>query len=558
MMYLTGAEIVIRCLMEQGVDTVFGYPGGSALNLYDALYRHSGDIRHILMCHEQGAAHAADGYARASGKPGIAISTSGPGATNLVTGIATAFLDSSPLIAITSNVATGLLGKSSFQEVNITSITRSITKKNFLVKDVSKLAGTMRLAFKIAMSGRPGPVLVDIPKDVTGAKADYESQKPEPAVSSENAVNSSDVDRAAGAIEKSRCPLIIAGGGVRLAHAEAELAEFVRRVSAPVAETLMGIGCYPETEPDFTGMIGMHGTQASGRAASECDLLIALGTRFSDRVTCDAARFAPKARILHIDVDKHEIGKNVRADVSVTGDVREVLKMLCSRLPKLRHSEWLSRVAGWKKAEKKSRRNERAGVTPRRVIGELYRLTGGSATVTTEVGQHQMWAAQYYPFAEAGKFITSGGLGTMGFGLGAAIGAQIAKPRDRVVNIAGDGSFYMNMAELSTAVKYNLPVVELVLNNQVLGMVRQWQKLFYGSRFSQSVIKKPTDYVMLAHALGAEGFEIRAQGDICPVLEKALSCNRPCLVNCYIGMDENVLPMVPASAALSEPVLSLD
>lgn len=558
MMYLTGAEIVIRSLLEQGVDTVFGYPGGAALNLYDALYEYSGSIRHILTCHEQGAAHAADSYARITGKPGVVFSTSGPGATNLVTGIATAFLDSSPLIAITSNVATGLLGKSSFQEVDITSVTRKITKKNFLVKDTAQLAETVRSAFRVAQEGRPGPVLIDIPKDVTKASANYEGKKPEPILPVTETITGDALDAAALAIEKSRRPLILAGGGVRLAKAEDALTEFVRLVSAPVAETLMGIGCYPETEQNCTGMIGMHGTRTSGLAVSECDLLIALGTRFSDRVTCNTARFAPQAEILQIDVDQREIGKNIHADVSVTGDVREVLKRLCGRLSPMEHQSWLDRVAGWKKAEEAERPPEKPGVTPRRVMNALFRLTKGNAIVTTEVGQHQMWAAQYYPFAKPRKFITSGGLGTMGFGLGAAIGAQIACPEEQVVNIAGDGSFYMNLAELSTAVQYGLPIVELVLNNQVLGMVRQWQKLFYNRHYSQSVIEKATDYRMLAHAFGAEGFEIRTEDEIEPILAKALACSRPCLVDCRIGKDENVLPMVPAGAGISNPVLCMD
>lgn len=552
-MLLTGAQIIAECLMEQGVDTVFGYPGGAVLNIYDALYEYRDRIRHILTCHEQGAAHAADGYARSTGRPGVVIATSGPGATNLVTGIANAYLDSSPLVAITGNVATPLLGRDSFQEVDITGITVPVTKHSFIVKDVSKLADTLRLAFKIAMSGRPGPVLVDIPKDVTAQKADYRKKLPGKLLRVTEKLSEASLGEAVRLIDGSERPFIFAGGGVGLAGASDELFVLARLIDAPVATSLMALGCFPASDDASTGMIGMHGTKASGLAVSHCDLLIALGTRFSDRVICDAASFAKQAKILHIDVDPAEINKNVTADLAVTGDLKVVLEKLCGRLHARRHPEWREEVAGWKSEVPL----EGKGVTPHRVIGTLRRLTEGRAIVATDVGQHQMWAAQYYGFERPRRFITSGGLGTMGFGLGAAIGAKIGNPGDVVVNVAGDGSFYMNMAELATAVKYRLPIIELVMNNGVLGMVRQWQKLFYGSRFSQTTLERRTDFMLLAKALGAEGFTISSPGEIEPVLRAALDCRGPCLVNCLVDMDENVLPMVPAGAPIDTPVMHL-
>jgi acetolactate synthase-1/2/3 large subunit len=553
-MLLTGAQIIAECLLEQGADTVFGYPGGAVLNIYDALYEYRDKIRHILTCHEQGAAHAADGYARSTGKAGVVIATSGPGATNLVTGIATAYLDSSPLVAITGNVATSLLGKDSFQEVDITGITVPITKHNFIVKDVNLLADTLRDAFKIAQSGRPGPVLVDIPKDVTGAKAEYTKKIPAKIFPSASAVSNTVLDKAAALIATCERPFIFAGGGVTLSGANEELFEFAKKIDAPVATSLMGLGCFPASDSACTGMIGMHGTKASGLAVSNCDLLIALGTRFSDRVTCNAELFAHQAKILQIDIDPAEINKNISVDFSVTGDLKQVLKALNARLQPVEHKSWNAQVAEWKNI---TTIKNSAGVTPSKVINTLNKLTNGDAIISTEVGQHQMWAAQYYGFEAPRRFITSGGLGTMGFGLGAAIGAQVGNPGRHVINVAGDGSFYMNLNELATISKYEIPVIELVMNNGVLGMVRQWQKLFYGSRFSHTTLERGTDLMKLAQAFGVLEFEISTESDIEPVLKAALESQRPCLINCLLDMDENVLPMVPAGAPIDEPVLDM-
>lgn len=553
-MLLTGAQIIAECLLEQGADTVFGYPGGAVLNIYDALYEYRDKIRHILTCHEQGAAHAADGYARSTGKAGVVIATSGPGATNLVTGIATAYLDSSPLVAITGNVATSLLGKDSFQEVDITGITVPITKHNFIVKDVNLLADTLRDAFKIAQSGRPGPVLVDIPKDVTGAKAEYTKKIPAKIFPSASAVSNTVLDKAAALIATCERPFIFAGGGVTLSGASEELFEFAKKINAPVATSLMGLGCFPASDSACTGMIGMHGTKASGLAVSNCDLLIALGTRFSDRVTCNAELFAHQAKILQIDIDPAEINKNISVDFAVTGDLKQVLKALNARLQPVEHKSWNAQVAEWKNI---TTIKNSAGVTPSKVINTLNKLTNGDAIISTEVGQHQMWAAQYYGFEAPRRFITSGGLGTMGFGLGAAIGAQVGNPRKHVINVAGDGSFYMNLNELATIAKYEIPVIELVMNNGVLGMVRQWQKLFYGSRFSHTTLERGTDLMKLAQAFGVLEFEISTESDIEPVLKAALESQRPCLINCLLDMDENVLPMVPAGAPIDEPVLDM-
>ncbi len=553
-MLLTGAQIIAECLLEQGADTVFGYPGGAVLNIYDALYEYRDKIRHILTCHEQGAAHAADGYARSTGKAGVVISTSGPGATNLVTGIATAYLDSSPVVAITGNVATGLLGKDSFQEVDITGITAPITKHNFIVKDVNKLADTLREAFKIALTGRPGPVLVDIPKDITAESAEYTKKAPARIAPVINSVNDRILGKAVTMINNSKSPFIIAGGGVNLSEASNELFEFAKKIDAPAATTLMGLGCFPAFDGLSTGMIGMHGTSASGLAVSNCDLLIALGTRFSDRVTCNASLFAKQAKILQIDVDPAEINKNIQVDLAVTGDLKYILNELNGRLQPCENKEWQASISEWKKSDI-AKISE--GLTPRGVIYKLRELTNGDAIISTDVGQHQMWAGQYYGFEKPRRFITSGGLGTMGFGLGAAIGTQVGSPDKRVINIAGDGSFFMNLNELATIAKYGLPIIELVMNNGVLGMVRQWQKLFYGSRFSHTTLRRGTDFMKLAQAFGILGFEIRAQSDIEPVLKAALESQKPCLINCLIDMDENVLPMVPAGAPINEPVLDM-
>ncbi len=550
-MRLTGAQILTECLLEQGVDTVFGYPGGAVLNIYDALYEYRSKIRHILTCHEQGAAHAADGYARSTGRPGVVIATSGPGATNLVTGIATAYLDSTPMVAVTGNVATGLLGKDSFQEVDITGITTPVTKHNFIVKDVTRLAQTVREAFAIATSGRPGPVLIDIPKDITARKTEYEPEKPARAAA--KAVSKAALDRAAKLIAASERPFILAGGGIRLAGAEAELLEFARRIDAPVAATLMALGSFPASAPAFTGMIGMHGTRLSGAAASQCDLLIAVGTRFSDRVTCNEKLFAQNAKILHIDIDPAEINKNIPAAASVAGDAALALRGLCQRLAPARHEAWHRQLEPFRCQIPAQRGN----VTPQAVMEKLSRLTRGEAILCTDVGQHQMWAAQYYGFEKPRRFISSGGLGTMGFGLGAAIGAQVGSPGARVVNVAGDGSFYMNLNELATCAKYDLPVMELVMNNGVLGMVRQWQKLFYGSRFSHTTLGRDTDFGKLAEAFGVRGFTIKSAEDVEPVLTQALGVKGPTLVDCRVDLDENVLPMVPAGGSIAEPLMEM-
>ena len=555
-MKLTGAQILINCLLEQGVDTVFGFPGGSVLNIYDALYEKSDKIRHILTCHEQGAAHAADGYARSTGKTGVVIATSGPGATNLVTGIATAFMDSVPLVAITGNVTMNLLGKDSFQEVDITGITMPITKHNFIVKDVNELAGVVRRAFNIAGSGRPGPVLIDIPKDITAAMTEYISASPKAILPVTESITQTDLEAALSLITSSERPFIFAGGGVTSSNAYDELLGLSKRISAPVALSLMGLGAYPPDDEYFTGMIGMHGSKVSSLAVSNCDLLIALGTRFSDRVICNAGNFAKNAKILHIDVDPAEINKNIGVYASVTGDLKEVLKLLIASLPCIRHEQWISDIADWKKRYPVDRplKND---TMPSMVLQAVRKLTGGSAIITTEVGQHQMWTGQYYKFDRPRSFLTSGGLGTMGYGLGAAIGAQVANPDRRVVNIAGDGSFYMNLNELATAVSYNLPVIELIMNNGVLGMVRQWQKIFYGARYSNTTLNRSMDFIKLAEAFGAAGFEIVKPADIEPVLSKALATGRPCVINCHIESDENVLPMVPAGAAIEDPILEL-
>ncbi len=557
-MKLTGAQIVVECLLEQGVDTVFGYPGGAVLNIYDALYEYQEKIRHILTAHEQGAAHAADGYARASGKTGVVIATSGPGATNLVTGIATAHMDSVPLVAITGNVGVPLLGLDSFQEVDITGITMPITKHNYIVKRVEDLAPILREAFRLANEGRKGPVLVDIPKDVTAAETEFVPQKPTvdpPAVLAAD----DDFQKAVELIKHAERPMIYAGGGVIFSEGAKPLAALAERIDAPVACSLMGQGGYDQTDRRYIGMLGMHGTVTSSRAVSTCDLFIGIGTRFSDRVTCDIKTFAPQAKIIHIDIDPAEVNKNVKVDLQLIGDASEVMRRLCNMLPDCSHAEWIAQIADWKESYPlhMEPRTE-GGVTPQAVIETLWRLTGGNAVITTEVGQHQMWAAQFYDFKEPRQFISSGGLGTMGYGLGAAMGAQLARPDRRVVNIAGDGSFHMNCNELVTAYKYQIPVIELLFDNEVLGMVRQWQRLFYGKRFSQTTLERGTDYRKLAEAYGITGLRITRDDEIEPVLKQALSENGPVLIDCVIDRDINVLPMVPAGAAIDRPILNIE
>lgn len=557
-MILNGSQIILECLLEQGVDTVFGYPGGAVLNIYDALYDYSDRITHILTSHEQGASHAADGYARSTGKTGVVIATSGPGATNLVTGLATAYMDSIPMVAITGNVATSLLGLDSFQEVDITGITMPITKHNRIVKDVSKLADAIRDAFYIANDGRKGPVLIDIPKDITAAKCEYKPKKPRKHIYS---ANSSEITAAAELISKSARPFIYAGGGAVSCDAYKELAKFAEVIDAPVSLSLMGQCAFDNTSPRYTGMMGMHGTKTSSLALTECDLLIVLGSRFSDRVTCNSDTFrkaAGRAKILHIDIDPAEINKNIAADAKVHGDVKLILKNLNGMLIPRKRTEWMGLIAEWKKQYPIHQvlENENA-VLPQEVLETLNELTEGKAIISTEVGQHQMWTAEFYDFRNPRIFASSGGLGTMGYGLGAAIGCKVGNPDKIVVNCAGDGSFYMNMNELTTLAKYQLPVIELVFNNSVLGMVRQWQKLFYNNHFSQTTLEKPTDFELLGKAVGIEAMTIAERSDIRPVLEKAIALNKPVLINCIIDKDINVLPMVPAGASIAEPILEI-
>lgn len=557
-MILNGSQIILECLLEQGVDTVFGYPGGAVLNIYDALYDYSDRITHILTSHEQGASHAADGYARSTGKTGVVIATSGPGATNLVTGLATAYMDSIPMVAITGNVSTSLLGLDSFQEVDITGITMPITKHNRIVKDVSKLADAIRDAFYIANDGRKGPVLIDIPKDITAAKCEYKPKKPRKHIYS---ANSSEITAAAELISKSARPFIYAGGGAVSCDAYKELAKFAEVIDAPVSLSLMGQCAFDNTSPRYTGMMGMHGTKTSSLALTECDLLIVLGSRFSDRVTCNSDTFrkaAGRAKILHIDIDPAEINKNIAADAKVHGDVKLILKNLNGMLIPRKRTEWMGLIAECKKQYPLHQISENeSAVLPQEVLETLNALTDGKAIISTEVGQHQMWTAEFYNFRNPRSFASSGGLGTMGYGLGAAIGCKVGNPDKVVVNCAGDGSFYMNMNELTTLAKYQLPVIELVFNNSVLGMVRQWQKLFYNNHFSQTTLEKPTDFELLGKAVGIEAMTIAERGDIRPVLKKAIALNKPVLINCIIDKDINVLPMVPAGASIAEPILEI-
>lgn len=548
-MLLNGSEIVVQCLKEQGVDTVFGYPGGTILNVYDALYKHSDEIRHVLTSHEQGAAHAADGYARATGKVGVCLATSGPGATNLVTGIATAYMDSVPLVAITANVALPLLGKDTFQEVDIAGVTMPITKHNYIVKKVEDLAITIRKAFHIAKTGRPGPVLVDITKDVTAATCEYEPEEPrvyEPKVCYEEA----EMEKALEYIKNAKRPFIYLGGGAVISGASKEVAELAELIDAPVCDTLMGKGAFDGYSERYTGMIGMHGTKASNLGVSECDLLIALGARFSDRVTGNPKRFAEGAKIIHVDVDKAEINKNIRADAALLGELKLVLKELNAKLGKMDHSEWMAHVKELK--EKYPMKYENEVLSCPYVIEELDRITKGQAIVTTDVGQHQMWAAQYYKYTQPRTFLSSGGLGTMGYGLGACIGAQVGQPDKICVNIAGDGCFRMNMNELATASRYNIPVIEIVINNHVLGMVRQWQTLFYGKRYSQTVLNDKVDFCKVAEGLGCEAIRVTKKEEVASAIEKAIALKAPVLIEVLIPEDDKVFPMVPAGAPISE------
>ena len=547
-MELTGSQIVIECLKEQGVDTVFGYPGGTILNIYDELYRHP-EIHHILTSHEQGAAHAADGYARATGKTGVCMATSGPGATNLVTGIATAYMDSTPMVAITCNVGKALLGKDSFQEIDIAGVAMPITKYSVIVKDITVLADTLRRAFTIAKSGRPGPVLVDITKDVTAATYEYEPKTPEKIEPFTERITEEGLDHVVSLIQESKRPYIFVGGGSIISGASEEVRELAHRIQAPVCDTLMGKGAFPGTDELYTGMLGMHGTKTSNYGVTKCDLLIVLGARFSDRVTGNAAKFANNAKIVQIDVDAAEINKNVVVESSIIGDVKEVLKRLNAKLEPMHHDEWIAEIEAMK--EKFPLKHEE-GLTGPLVIEKIYKATNGEAIITTDVGQHQMWAAQYYHYTKPRTFLSSGGLGTMGYGLGACIGAQIGQPDKVCINIAGDGCFRMNMNELATASRYNIPIIQVVINNQVLGMVRQWQTLFYGKRYSQTVLKDKVDFCKVAEGLGCTAIRVTKKEEVAPAIEKAIALKAPVLIECMIPEDDKVFPMVPAGAPISE------
>lgn len=549
-MQLTGAEIVIECLKEQGVDTVFGYPGGTILNIYDELYKHSNEIHHVLTSHEQGAAHAADGYARSTGKVGVCFATSGPGATNLVTGIATAHMDSVPVVAITCNVGVPLLGKDSFQEVDIAGVVMPITKHSFIVKDVKKLAKTIRRAFVIAKSGRPGPVLVDITKDVTAAKTEFETTVPKPVKPYVAEIEEADLAKAADMIREAKRPFIFVGGGAIASNAWEELRTLAHKIQAPVTDSLMGKGAFSGEDELYTGMLGMHGTKASNLGVTKCDLLITVGARFSDRVTGNTRNFARNAKVIQIDVDAAEINKNVLVDCSVVGDAREVLKRLNDMLEQKEHKEWLGYIEELK--EKYPLRYNQEGLSGPAIIEEIYRQTKGDAIIVTEVGQHQMWAAQYYNYRQPRTLLTSGGLGTMGYGLGAAIGAKMGCRDKTVINIAGDGCFRMNMNEIATAARYNIPVVELIVNNHVLGMVRQWQTLFYGKRYSQTILNDSVDFVKLAEAMGAKAYRVTQKEELEPTLREAISLNAPVVIDCQISCDDKVFPMVSPGAPIAD------
>ena len=549
-MQLTGSEIIIECLKEQGVDTVFGYPGGTILNVYDALYKHSDEIHHVLTSHEQGASHAADGYARATGRVGVCMATSGPGATNLVTGIATAHMDSIPMVAITANVATGLLGRDSFQEVDIAGVVMPITKYSMIVKDIHDLAPAIRRAFTIAQSGRPGPVLVDVTKDVTAAVTEYTYQEPTPIAPYTAEMLESDLDQAAKLISEAEKPFIFVGGGAITSGAAEELRKFAHTINSPVTDSLMGKGAFSGEDELYTGMLGMHGTKTSNLGVTKCDLLITVGARFSDRVTGNTAKFAQNAKIIQIDVDAAEINKNIKVDCSIIGDVKEVLKELNKKIHPKNHDAWVKEVEDMK--PKYPLKYNQEGLTGPYVIEELYRVTKGDAIVVTDVGQHQMWAAQYYKYKEPRTLITSGGLGTMGYGLGAAIGAKFGRPDKVVVNIAGDGCFRMNMNEVATAARNNLPLIEIVINNHVLGMVRQWQTLFYDHRYSSTILDDKVDFVKFAESMGAVGIRVTKKEEVGPAIEKAIALNTTVVLDCQIDCDDKVFPMVPAGAPIEE------
>ncbi|MGN0248715.1 MAG: biosynthetic-type acetolactate synthase large subunit [Lachnospiraceae bacterium] len=548
-MQLTGSEIVIECLKEQGVDTVFGYPGGTILNVYDALYKHSDEIRHVLTSHEQGAAHAADGYARATGKVGVCMATSGPGATNLVTGIATAYMDSIPVVAITANVVLPALGKDSFQEVDIAGVTMPITKHSFIVKDVTKLADSIRKAFYIAQSGRPGPVLVDITKDVTANTTEYTKVEPL-KIEKKSKYTTSQIDEVAKMINEAEKPYIFVGGGAILSGASDEVRALVAKIDAPVCDSLLGKGAFNGNDAHYTGMLGMHGTKTSNLGVSECDCLIALGVRFSDRVIGNPKRFAEGAKIIHIDIDAAEINKNIKTDAALVGDLKEILLKLNEKVRKTEHKDWMAHILELK--EKYPLKYDDSTLSCPYFIEALDRETKGEAIITTDVGQHQMWAAQFYHYSEPRTFLSSGGLGTMGYGLGACIGAKLGRPDKTVINIAGDGCFRMNMQELATASRYNIPIIEVVINNQVLGMVRQWQTLFYGHRYSQTILNDAVDYCKVAEALGCKAFKVETKEDVATAIQAALECKQPALIEVVIHEDDKVFPMVSPGAPISD------
>ncbi|MDO5141758.1 MAG: biosynthetic-type acetolactate synthase large subunit [Eubacteriales bacterium] len=552
-MVKNGSEILVETLVEQGVDTIFGYPGGAVLNIYDALYKNSDRIRHILTSHEQGAAHAADGYARATGRVGVCLATSGPGATNLVTGIATAYMDSIPMVAITGNVGTSLIGRDSFQEVYIAGITMPVTKHNFVVRHVEELADTIRSAFRIASSGRPGPVLIDIPKDVTAATCEFlPGEKVE--VHEEYEVTEEQLRTVADMIAQSARPVLYFGGGVETADAEDALLELMHKADIPAAHTMMAIGCVPESEPLSLGLIGMHGTVSAAWAVERSDLLIGIGARFSDRVATNPRRFAPKAKIIHVDIDAAEINKNIGVDQAIVSDARQFLTKLLPYVQPATHRPWRTQIATWRTKLDYVPKDDESVLKPHQVMRTVAQMAGADAIIATDVGQHQLWAAQYCGRSKIHQFITSGGLGTMGFGYGAAIGAQVGDPDKTVIHVTGDGSFHMNLNEMATAVSYDLPVITVLMNNRVLGMVYQWQTMFYEQRYSQTQPGRKTDYVKLAEAFGARGFRVTNIAELRAALEQALQRTGPVLIDCEIDREERVLPMIPAGGTVDDIV----
>lgn len=555
-MILSGSDIVIQSIIDEGVDLVFGYPGGQVINLYDSLYKYKDKIKHVLTCHEQGAAHAADGYARATGKVGVCIATSGPGATNLVTGIATAYMDSIPLVAITGNVPMNLLGKDSFQEVDITGITMPITKHNYIVKDINKLQQVIKEAFYIAKEGRPGPVLIDIPKNIQIEKTEYVKMEPLEVRRKEITIKKDKIEKAIKLINESKKPFIYVGGGAINSNACEEVISLSEKINSPICNSLMGRGVVPSNHPLYTGMIGMHGTKASNISATNCDLFIALGARFSDRVVANGDNLK-QAKILHIDIDPAEINKNVKVDLSIVGDLKNVLEMIVPRIESKRNDEWLDKMNHLKSLGKKSKKDEEF-LTPEYFFEVLNSLDNGNFIISTEVGQHQMWAAQYFNFKKPRTLISSGGLGTMGFGLGASIGAQLGKPNSKVINIAGDGSFMMNCQEIATAVKNKLPIINVIMNNNVLGMVRQWQTLFFEGRYSNTTLDRNIDYVKLAESFGAKGFVVNEKDKLEGVLRKSLSIEGPVIIDLKINSDKKVFPMVAPGAPINEIISEED